>query len=144
MFLLFAAAAFLVPPSIGWAQGAVALKVQVIRAADQPGGVDPRLQALVRDLEKGGFKFSMYKLLDTPQGSVGLNQTWRTALPENRSLEVVPTAIQSGQHDLTVRVLGPTGQGLLNTKVRLRSAGAPVVVGVPLQPGVLILAISAN
>ncbi|MBI2562824.1 MAG: hypothetical protein HYW08_10655 [candidate division NC10 bacterium] len=57
-------------------------------------------------------------------------------------MDIVPTAIQAGQCSLTVRVLSPGGQALVNTAVRLRR-GASVLVGGPThQRGVLIIAIS--
>ena len=125
------------------AQATVPLRAQVIYAANQPGGVDSRLGGLAGELQKT-FRYSMYQLLDAPQGTVALNQPWRTGLPGGRSLEIVPTAIQEGQYSLTVRVLGPAGQALVNTAVRLRT-GATVLVGGPThETGVLIIAISAG
>jgi len=124
-------------------QTTVALRAQVIYAANQPGGVDSRLGVLATELQKT-FRYSMYQLLDAPQGSAALNQTWRAPLPGGRSLEIVPTATQGGQHSLRVRVLGPSGQVLVNTTVRLRG-GATVLVGGPThEAGVLIIAISAG
>jgi hypothetical protein len=129
-------------PGLGWGQ-AVSLQAQVIYAANQPGGVDNRLGSLAANLEKT-FRYSMYQLLDAPKGSATLNQTWRTGLPDNRSLEITPTVIQDAQYNLTVRVLGAGGQPSVNTAVRLRR-GATVLVGGPShQQGVLIIAISAN
>jgi hypothetical protein len=117
--------------------------VQVIYAANEPGGVDRRLGNLAGELEKT-FRYSKYELLDSPRGSAALNQGWRTALPGNRSLDVLPTAIQGDQYTLTVRVLGPGGQALVNTRVRLRS-GRTVLVGGPTHAkGVLIIAITAG
>ncbi len=126
-----------------YAQATVSLRALVIYAANQPGGVDSRLGPLAGDLQKT-FRYSMYQLLDSPQGSAALNQSWRAGLPGGRLLEIVPTAIQGGQYSLTVRVLGPGGQPLVNTSVRLRS-GATVLVGGPThETGVLIIAISAG
>lgn len=123
------------------AQATVSLRVQVIYAADEPGGVDSRLGALAADLQRT-FRYSMYQLLDAPQGSAALHQGWRAALPGDRWLEIVPTAIQAGQYGLTVRVLSPGGQPLLNTAVRLRP-GATVLVGGPThRKGVLIIGIT--
>ena len=125
------------------AQTAVSLRALVIYAANQPGGVDSRLGSLAGDLQRT-FRYSMYQLLDAPQGSATLNQPWRATLPDGRALEIVPTAAQGNQYSLTVRVLGPNGQPLVNTSVRLR-AGATVLVGGPThQAGVLIIAISAG
>ncbi len=125
------------------AQTAVSLRAQVIYAANQPGGVDSRLGSLAGELQRT-FRYSMYQLLEAPQGSATLNQSWRAALPGGRMLEIIPTAIQVGQYSLTVRVLGPGGQPLVNTAVRLRT-GATVLVGGPThQEGVLIIAISAG
>jgi hypothetical protein len=129
-------------PDAGWGQ-TVALQAQVIYAANQPGGVDARLGSLAENLQKT-FRYSMYQLLDAPKGVAGLNQVWRTALPDQRSLEITPTVIQEGQYSLTVRVLGSGGQPSVNTVVRLRR-GSTVLVGGPAhQQGVLIIAISAN
>jgi hypothetical protein len=130
-------------PGLGWGQ-VVSLQAQVIYAANQPGGVDNRLGSLAANLQKT-FRYSMYQLLDAPKGSATLNQTWRTGLPDNRSLEITPTAIKDGQYNLTVRVLGADGQPLVNTVVRLRRAATVLVGGgPPHQQGVLIIAISAN
>jgi hypothetical protein len=130
-------------PGSGWGQ-TVSLQVQVIYAANQPGGVDSRLGNLAENLQKT-FRYSMYQLLDTPKGSVALNQTWTAALPENRSLDITPTAIQEGQYSLTVHVRGSEGKSFVNTAVRLRR-GSTVLVGggPPYQQGALIIAISAN
>lgn len=126
-----------------YAQATVSLRAMVIYAANQPGGVDSRLGALAGDLQRT-FRYSMYQLLDAPQGSAALNQPWRAGLPGGRLLEIVPTAIQGAQYSLVVRVLGPGGQPLVNTAVRLRS-GATVLVGGPThQTGVLIIAISTG
>lgn len=126
------------------AQGTVAFQVQVIYAANQPGGVDSRLGALAGDLQRT-FRYSMYQLLDAPGGSAALNQPWRTRLPGDRGLEIVPTAIRDGQYHLAVRVLGPDGQALVNTTVRLRRGARPVLVGgLSHEQGVLIVAISAG
>lgn len=125
------------------AQVTVPFRVQVIYAANEPGGVDSRLGGLAADLQRT-FRYSMYRLLDAPQGSAPVNQAWRAGLPGDRSLEIVPTAIQGEQYSLTVRVLGASGQALVNTAVRLRR-GATVLVGGPAhQKGVLIIAISAG
>ena len=131
-------------PSAGlYVQATVSLRVQVIYAANEPGGVDGRLGSLAGELQKT-FRYSMYQLLDAPQGSAALNQAWSASLPGDRRLEIVPTAIQGGQYSLTVRVLSSSGQALLNTRVRLRS-GATVLVGGPShQKGVLIIAITAG
>jgi hypothetical protein len=131
------------PSSTLQAQAAVSLRVQVIYAANEPGGVDSRLGGLAAELQRT-FRYSRYQLLEAPQGTAALNQAWQASLPGNRRLEIVPTAIQGGQYSLTVRVLGPGGQAQINTAVRLRS-GATVLVGGPTyQKGVLIIAISAG
>ncbi len=121
----------------------VSLQVQVIYAANQDGGVDTRLGALAENLKKT-FRYSMYQLLDAPKGSPGLNETWRTALPDNRSLEITPTGAQEGQHSLTVRVLLADGKVPVNTVVRLRRGSTVLVGGPSHQKGVLIIAISAS
>lgn len=126
------------------AQATVSLRIQVIYAANEPGGVDSRLGGLAGDLKRT-FPYSMYQLLDAPQGSAALNQSWATSIPGDRRLEIVPTAIQGGQFSLTVRVLGPAGQALVNTAVRLRGGGPPVLFGGwTHQKGVLIIAITAG
>jgi len=126
-----------------YAQATVSLRVQVIYAANEPGGVDSRLGGLAAELQKT-FRYSKYELLDSPQGSAALNQSWRANLPGDRRLEITPTAIQGGQYSLTVRVLSSSGQAMVNTGVRLRS-GATVLVGGPsYQKGVLIIAITVS
>lgn len=129
-------------PRAGWGQ-TVPLQAQVIYAANEPGGVDSRLGSLAENLRKT-FRYSMYQLVDTPKGSPALHQVWKAGLPDNRSLEVVPTAIQEGQYDLTVRVLSAGGQPAVNTTVRLRRGSTVLVGGPSHQKGVLIIAISAN
>jgi len=137
-------ATILATPSITvYAQAAVSLRVQVIYAANEAGGVDSRLGGLAVDLQRT-FRYSMYKLLDAPQGSAALKEAWTSSLPDDRRLEIVPTAIQEGQYNLTVRVLSSAGQAVVNTAVRLKS-GATVLVGGPShQKGVLIIAITAG
>ena len=126
-----------------YGQGTVSIRVQIIYADNEPGGVDSRLGGLAAELQKT-FRYLKYELLDSPQGSAVLNQRWRTNLPGDRQLEITPTAIQGGQYSLTVRVLSSTGQAMVNTGVRLRS-GATVLVGGPsYQKGVLIIAITAS
>jgi hypothetical protein len=142
LILLGVLGVWLVLPGLGWGQ-TVSLQAQVIYAADQPGGVDSRLGSLAANLQKT-FRYSMYQLLDAPKGSATLNQTWRTGLPDNRSLEITPTAIQDGQYRLTVRLLGADGKASVNTAVRLRRAATVLVGGPSHQQGVLIIAISAN
>jgi hypothetical protein len=115
--------------------------VQVIYAANEPGGVDARLGGVAAELQRT-FRYSRYELLGSPQGSPALNQSWQAILPGDRRLEIIPTAMQGGQYSLTVRVLSSGGQAVLNTRVRLRS-GATVLVGGPShQKGVLIIAIT--
>lgn len=121
----------------------VSLQVQVIYAANQDGGVDSRLGGLAENLKKT-FRYSMYQLLDAPKGSAGLNETWRTALPDNRALEITPTGAQDGQYSLTVRVLLADGKVPVNTVVRLRRGSTVLVGGPSHQKGVLIIAISAS
>jgi hypothetical protein len=137
-------AVILATPSVTLSgQATVSLRIQVIYAANEPGGVDSRLGGLAGDLQRT-FRYSMYKLLESPQGSAALNQAWATSLPDDRRLEIVPTVIQEGQYSLTVRVLAPSGQAVVNTAVRLKS-GATVLVGGPShQKGVLIIAITAG
>jgi hypothetical protein len=131
-------------PTQVWAQEAVPLRAQVIYAANEPGGVDAKLGSLAGELQRT-FRYSMYQLLEAPQGSAALNKSWRVDLPGDRTLEVIPTAIQGGQYSLTVHVLGSGGQVLVNTQVRLRAGGPPVSVGgLPHLKGVLIIAISAG
>ena len=125
------------------AQGLVALRVQVIYAANQPGGVDARLGGLVGELQRT-FRYSTYQLLEAPKGSAALDQPWRVSLPDNRALEITPTAIQGNQYSLRVHVVAGSGRPLVKTAVRLRR-GATVLVGGPKhQQGVLIIAISAG
>jgi hypothetical protein len=133
---------FIALPAVGWGQE-VALQAQVIYAANEPGGVDTRLGSLADNLQKT-FRYSMYRLLDAPKGTAGLNQTWRTGLPDNRSLEILPTAVKDGQYSLSVRVLGADGKAAVNTAVRLRRGSTVLVGGPSHQKGVLIIAISAN
>ncbi len=142
--LFWILAAILATPSVTlYAQATVSLRVQVIYAANEPGGVDSRLGGLAGDLQRT-FRYSMYKLLDAPQGSATLNQAWTASLPDDRRLQIIPTAIQEGQYSLTVRVLSTAGQAVVNTAVRLKS-GATVLVGGPShQRGVLIIAITAG
>jgi hypothetical protein len=129
-------------PRAGWGQ-AVSLQAQVIYAANESGGVDSRLGNLAENLRKT-FRYSMYQLLDSPKGSPTLNQTWKADLPDNRSLEVTPTAIEEGQYNLKVRVVGTGGQPAVNTTVRLRRGSTVLVGGPSHQKGVLIIALSAN
>jgi hypothetical protein len=129
-------------PGFAWGQ-TVTLQVQVIYAANQDGGVDGRLGALAENLKKT-FRYSMYQLLDAPKGSAGLNKVWRTALPDNRSLEITPTGVQDGQVSLAVRVLLADGKVPVNTVVRLRRGSTVLVGGPSHQNGVLIIAISAS
>ncbi|HWU37890.1 MAG TPA: hypothetical protein VN203_09550 [Candidatus Acidoferrum sp.] len=133
---------FVAAPTVTFtAQATVPFRIQVIYAANEPGGVDNSLGGLADDLQRT-FRYSMYRLLDSPHGSAALNQAWVTSLPGDRRLEIVPTAIQEGQYSLTVRVLAPAGQAVVNTSVRLKS-GATVLVGGPThQKGVLIIAIT--
>ena len=141
-FLLGLAAFHIVLPVAGWGQ-TVSLQAQVIYAANEPGGVDSRLGNLADHLQKT-FRYSMYQLVDTPKGAVTLNETWHAGLPDNRSLEIVPTAIKDAQYSLTVRVLGADGKAAVNTAVRLRRGSTVLVGGPSHQKGVLIIAISAN
>ena len=129
-------------PGSAWGQ-TVALQVQVIYAANQEGGVDSRLGGLAENLKKT-FRYSMYQLLDAPKGSAALNEVWRTALPDNRSLEITPTAVQESQYSLKVTVLSSGGQPSFNTVVRLHRGSTVLVGGPSHQKGVLIIAISAS
>jgi len=135
--------AILAPHASLFARATASLRVQVIYAANDPGGVDARLGGLAAELQRT-FRYSKYELLDSPQGSPALNQSWQANLPGDRRLEITPTAMQGGQYSLTVRVLSSSGQAVVNTRVRLRS-GATVLVGGPShQKGVLIIAITAG
>ena len=129
-------------PGSAWGQ-TVSLQVQVIYAANQEGGVDSRLGGLAENLKKT-FRYSMYQLLDAPKGSVALQDVWRTTLPDNRSLEITPTAVQESQYSLKVTVLSSEGQPSFNTVVRLRRGSTVLVGGPPHQKGVLIIPISAS
>ncbi|MFB3817369.1 MAG: hypothetical protein ACE147_06880 [Candidatus Methylomirabilales bacterium] len=124
------------------AQAQISLRAQVIYASNQAGGVDGRLSGLSAELQT--FRYSSYKLLQELRGSAALNQTWRSGLPGGRRLEVTPTAMQGGQATLAIRVLAG-GQAVLNTSVRLRSGGPPVLVGgFRHDEGFLIIALSAS
>lgn len=79
LWLFCVLAAILAAPSVTvYAQATVSLRVQVIYAANEPGGVDSRLGSLAGDLQRT-FRYSMYKLLDAPQGSAALKQAWTTS-----------------------------------------------------------------
>lgn len=133
----------LVTSGVGWGQ-TVSLQAQVIYASNGPGGVDSRLGTLRAELQKS-LPYKSYELLDTPRGSAGLHQAWRAQLPDNRWLEITPTAVQEGQYSVTVRVLGPSEQQLVNTAVRLRRGSTFLISkGTSHKDGVLIIAISAN
>lgn len=127
----------------GEAQGAIALQAQIIYAASEPGGVDSRLGSLAANLQKT-FRYSRYQLLDAPKGKVSIGQAWRTALPGERALEIVPTGVQEGQYSLNVRIFGSGGQAQVNSVVRLKRASTVLVGGPSHQQGVLIIAISVN
>lgn len=129
-------------PGSAWGQ-TVSLQVRVIYAANQEGGVDSRLGPLAENLKKT-FRYSMYQLLDAPKGSAALNEVWRTTLPDNRSLEITPTAVQENQYSLKVTVLSSGAQPSFNTVVRLRRGSTVLVGGPSHQKGVLIIAISAS
>ena len=138
--------ALLLLPVLLLAQSPVAFQVRVIHASKRPGGVDARLQGLAKELQdlQKTFGYTTFQLLDAPRGVAPLTQPWKTAIPGNHSLEIVPTASQGGQHTLQVRFLGASGQVLVNSQVRLKS-GATVFVGkVPHQEGDLYIAISAD
>jgi hypothetical protein len=124
------------------AQRQISLQAQVIYASSQAGGVDPRLAGLSAELQT--FRYSSYRLLQELRGAAALNQTWRSGLPGGRTLEVTPTAVQGGQTTLAIRVLAG-GQAVLNTSVRLRGGGPPVLVGgFRHDEGFLIIAVSAS
>ncbi len=128
------------------AQTPVAFQVRVIHASKRPGGVDARLQGLAKELQdlQKTFGYTSFQLLDAPRGVAPVNQPWKTAIPGNHSLDIVPTASQGGQHTLLVHFLGANGQVLVNSQIRLKS-GASVFVGkVPYQEGDLYIAISAD
>ena len=126
------------------AQGGIGLQAQVIHASNEPGGLDNRLGGSLADNLQKTFRYSRYQLLDAPKGSVNLGQTWRTALPGERALEIAPTGVHDGQYSLNVRIVAPGGQAPVNSVVRLKR-GATVLVGGPShQQGVLIIAISLN
>jgi hypothetical protein len=128
------------------AQTPVAFQVRVLYASKQPGGVDAKLSGLAKELQElqKTFGYTTFQLLDAHRGAAPLAQQWKTAIPGNRSLEIVPTASESGHHTLTVRFVRATGQVLVNSQVRLKS-GATVFVGkVPHQEGDIYIAISAD
>jgi len=144
--LVGVASALLLLPVCLAAQTPVAFQVRVIQASKQPGGVDARLSGLAKELQElqKAFGYTAFHLLDAPRGVAPLNQQWKAAIPGNRSLEIVPTASQGGQHTLQVRFLGANGQVMVNSQVRLKS-GATVFVGkVPHQEADIYIAISAD
>lgn len=127
----------------GDAPGPIALQAQIIYASAEPGGIDSRLGNLAANLEKT-FRYSRYQLLDAPKGAVGIGQAWKTTLPGERAMEVVPTGIQDGQYSLNVRILGAGGQAQVSSIVRLKRASTVLIGGPSHQQGVLIIAISVN
>ncbi len=121
----------------------VSLRAEVILASNQGAGTDQRLSPVAKQLSDS-FKYSRYELLATPGGDAQLAQTWRTSLPGGRTLEVTPTAVVEGNYQLQVRVLGPKGDAVMTSSVRLRPGGTVFIGGPPNPPGVLIIALSAS
>ncbi len=121
----------------------VSIRAQVILASNQGTGTDERLGPVARQLSDS-FKYSRYELIATPAGDAQVSQTWRTSLPGGRTLEVTPTAVAEGNYQLQVRVLGPRGEPVMTSSVRLRPGGTVFIGGPPNPPGVLIIALSAS
>ena len=121
----------------------VSLRAEVILASNQGTGTDERLGPVAKQLNDS-FKYSRYELLATPAGDAQVSQTWRAPLPGGRTLEVTPTAVAEGNYQLQVRVLGPKGEPVMTSSVRLRPGGTVLIGGPPNPPGVLIIALSAS
>ena len=133
-------------PIASFAETPVAFQVRVIHATKQPKGIDGRLAGLAKEIQElqKTFGYTTFQLLDALRGSAPLAQPWKTAIPGNRSLEIVPAASEGGHHTFTVRFVRSNGQVLVNSQVRLKS-GATVFVGkVPHQDGDIYIAISAD
>ena len=121
----------------------VQLRADVILASNQGTGTDERLGPVAKQLSEA-FKYSRYELVATPGGAAQVAQPWQTSLPGGRILEVTPTAMTEGNYHLKVRVLGPKGEVVMNSAVRLRPGGTVFIGGPPQAPGVLIIALSAS
>ncbi len=127
----------------GGAAATVQIRADVILASNQGTGIDERLGAAAKQLGDA-FKYSRYELQSSPSGAAQLGQPWQAALPGGRTLEVTPTAIAEGNYVLQVRVLGPKGDPVMTSSVRLRPGGSVFIGGPPHPPGVLIIALSAS
>ena len=136
------ALALLAPARPGEA-ATVSIRAEVILASNQGTGTDERLGPVAKQLGDS-FKYSRYELVAAPGGEAQVAQTWRTPLPGGRTLEVTPTAVADGNYTLQVRVLGPKGEALITSSVRLRTGGTVLIGGPPHPPGVLIIALSAS
>ncbi len=121
----------------------VPVRAEVILASNQGAGTDPRLGQVAKQLGEA-FKYSRYELVSTHAGDAQMAQPWRAALPGERMLEVTPTGVGEGNYYLQVRVLGPKGEPLVSSNVRLRPGGIVFIGGPPHAPGVLIIALSAQ
>jgi len=121
----------------------VAIRAQVVLASNQGTGTDDRLGAVAKQLGEA-FKYSRYELVASYAGTPQVAQAWQASLPGGRTLEVTPTAIAEGTAVLQVRVLGPKGEPLMNSSVRLPAGRTVFIGGPPQSPGVLIIALSTS
>ncbi|MFQ5847901.1 MAG: hypothetical protein ACE5IQ_09585 [Candidatus Methylomirabilales bacterium] len=127
----------LLPLSPVYAQ-AVPVEARVILASRDPGGgVDPAIRSLVRELQRD-FAYTSYRLLEARRGEVGLNRPWQTPIAGGGHLTVALVRAARRRVELKITTAG------VNTVVRLRRGGAPILLGgPPYRSGVLIIAISA-
>ncbi len=114
--------------------------VKTVLASQDSKFADPRLSALISELESV-FRYSSYRLLSQDTMSLGMGKSGTASLPEGRMLKITPIRIQGNRVELQLAISQKNRQ-IFQTVIQLLNRGTITVGGPKYRGGYLLFNIS--
>jgi len=135
--LLLLAIVFMVPVTAQCLAGSVIdIKIKTILASQEPGGVDPSLRDLTKELQSV-FRYASYRVLGQNSLRLKLNESGSVALPGDHVLQITPQAVSDGRATLKLNITSRKRQ-LFQSVIKLRNNSSLTVGGPKYQGGFLL------
>jgi hypothetical protein len=149
--LVFVVASILsLPDSTVSAEGessAVKTVIYLIEASDGPGGIDPAIKDIVKQVS-GTLRYSSYKVFSTIRKKIDIGDDEDISLPGSRELNIRALGYEEDRIKLRVKIAEKSGRGesrdMVNTEIRIVKGGTFIIGGYDHDGGKLIVAISAD
>lgn len=134
---------FLLGTAVGtsWAQADIGVVVKTVLASQESEFLDPRLSALIRELQSL-FKYSSYRLLSEDHLDLRTQETGSLSLPGDRALLITPLRLIGERVELKLVILKKKQQ-IFQTVIQLLNGRSLTVGGPQYEDGYLLFNVSA-